>query len=323
MVEVVHTKKLELVSTIVVLTLLSAACARVDHDTQRDFTVQMLTSRTISGRWERAAERGLGRIAAELGAEVTRVRFDDPAEAGARLAEVGRAGADLVFCVGAGFEPVLYTAATGFPDTVFVLLPGKSKTANVAGIEFLPDEAGFLAGAVAGVLAADRHLGLLRGGGQPWLETLEEGFVAGYRSRQSRATVKVAEGADGVWELIAAGVPLALYACDRADPEVLAAAHNAGLLLVATDPELLEIEPEIVVAAVDVDVSEAMLRVAREVRDGPFIGRVFAFDLGSGVVDVVINPTLALDEQAAARAALEEARAEVTAGLVEFDELGL
>jgi hypothetical protein len=66
-----------------------------------------------------------------------------------------------------------------------------------------------------------------------------------------------------------------------------------------------------------------MLRVAREVRDGTFEGRVFAFDLGSGVLDVVINPNLAPDSLAAAGEALEEARAEITAGLVEFDELGL
>jgi basic membrane protein A len=322
-VKVVHTKNPGIVSTIVVLTLLAAACARVDKDTQREFTVRMLTSRTVSGRLERAAERGLGRIAAELGADVARVRFDDPADLSARLAEVGRSGPDLVFCVGAGFEPVLYAEAVGFPGTAFVLMPGRATAANVAGIEFLPEEAGYLAGAAAGVLAADRRLGLLRGGGQPWLESLEEGFVAGYRSRQSRITVTVAEGADGVWKLKAAGVPLALYACDSADPAVLAATRNAGLMLVVTDPEVLDLDPESVIAAVNVDVSEAMLRVAREVRDGPFVGRVFAFDLGSGVVDVVINPSLEPDELAAASTAIDEARAEVTAGLVEFDELGL
>jgi hypothetical protein len=53
------------------------------------------------------------------------------------------------------------------------------------------------------------------------------------------------------------------------------------------------------------------------------VGRVFAFDLGSGVLDVVISPDMAPDSLAVAGEALEEARAEITAGLVEFDELGL
>ncbi len=71
------------------------------------------------------------------------------------------------------------------------------------------------------------------------------------------------------------------------------------------------------------DVAEAMMRVIHEVRDHTFEGRVFAFDLGSGVLDVVVNPALAPDTRLIAEGALEEARAEITAGLVEFDGLGL
>jgi len=41
------------------------------------------------------------------------------------------------------------------------------------------------------------------------------------------------------------------------------------------------------------------------------------------VLDVVVNPALAPDTRTVAEEALEEARAEITAGLVEFDGLGL
>jgi hypothetical protein len=92
---------------------------------------------------------------------------------------------------------------------------------------------------------------------------------------------------------------------------------------VVTHPEFLDAASDTVVAAVDFDVAEAMLRVSREVRDHTFKGRVYAFDLGSGVLDVVINPALAPDLRPVAEEALEEARAEITAGLVEFDGLGL
>jgi basic membrane lipoprotein Med (substrate-binding protein (PBP1-ABC) superfamily) len=213
--------------------------------------------------------------------------------------------------------------ASEFPNTVFVMLPGRARAENVAGISFLPEEVGYLAGAVAGALNPDGQLGLLRGDGQPWLEPLEEGYVAGFRSRWRRAKVRVGEGPDGAWELGSAGVLLSLYAADRTDPEVLAAAHNAGVQLVVTDPELIDVASDTVVAAIDFDVAEAMLRVTREVRDHAFKGRVFAFDLGSGVLDVVINPALAPENRAVAEEALEAARAEITAGLVEFDELGL
>ena len=323
MVEVVRYLPCKLVAAAATLLLLVAGCGRDEQLPDTSFSVRMLTVRTISGRWERAAERGLGQIAAELGADVARVRVDDPSHERQLLADQGRAGVHLVFCVGGYSESALYSVATEFPETVFVQLPGRARAANVASIRFLPEEVGYLAGAVAGALAPDGRLGLLHGSGQPWLELLEEGYVAGFKSRWRRTQVTVGEGAEGVWQLSSAGVMMSLYAADKADPEVLAAAHNAGLQLVVTDPELIEIAAHTVVAAVDVDVAEAMLRVSREVRDRIFAGREFAFDLGSGVLDVVVNPELAPDLLAVANEALEEARAEITAGLVEFDGLGL
>lgn len=305
------------------LVLLTTACGQDKQPTDTSFSVRVLTVRTVSGRWERAAERGLGQIAAELEADVARVRVDEPADERQLLAEQGQAGVHLVFCVGGSSESALYSVATEYPNTIFVQLPGRARAANVAGIRFLPEEVGYLAGAVAGALAPDGRLGLLRGGGQPWLEPLEEGYVAGFKSRWRRPRITVGEGADGVWQLSSAGVLMSLYAADTSDPQVLAAAHDAGLQLVVTDPELIDVAAHTVVAAVDVDVAEAMLRVSREVRDRTFAGREFAFDLGSGVLDVVVNPELAPDSLAAANEALEEARAEITAGLVEFDGLGL
>jgi simple sugar transport system substrate-binding protein/basic membrane protein A len=309
--------------TVVTVMLLAAACGRDDPEPAPRFTVRVLSACTVSSHWEHAADRGLSRIGSELDADVGRIRADDPSDYRGRLGELGQAETNLVFCVGTFPETTLYSVAGSFPGTVFALLPGGIHAENVAGIRFMPEEAGYLAGSVAAALAPDGLLGLLHGGGQPWLEPLEDGYVAGFKSRWRQARITAGEGADGVWELSSAGVLVSLYAADQAEPEVLAAAHDAGMQLVATNPDLLDSETGMVVAAVHVDVAEAMVRVAREVRDGAFTGRVYAFDLGSGVLDVVINPDIAPDSLAVAEEALEEARAEITAGLVEFDELGL
>jgi len=313
------------VALFLLMTVLTTACGPEDPEPAKPFTVRMLSARSLSGRWERAAERGLGLIAAELDANVARFRVEDQGDARASLAEQGRSGVDLVFCVGAGVEKMLHSEAAAFPATAFVLLPGRDHGPNVGSIRFLPEEAGYLAGSVAGEIAPDRKVGLLRGVGGAWLEALEDGFVAGFRARQQsgKIAVEAAEGPDGVWKLMSAGIGVALYASDRSDPAVLSAAHNAGILLVTTDPDFMNVEPEVVIAAIEVDVPEAMLRVAREVRDGTFSGRVFSFDLGSGVLDVVLNPDLGADRMVVVADALEEARSEVTAGLVEFDGLGL
>jgi len=280
------------VALFLLMTVLITTCGREEPEPEKRFTVRVLSTRSLSGRWERAAERGLGLIAAELDADVARFRVEDDIDARTRLAEQGRAGAQLVYFVGAGVEKMLYSEAAAFPDTAFVLLPGRVHGPNLGSIRFLPEEAGYLAGAVAGEIVPDSKVGLLR-------------------------------GVDGVWKLKSAGIGVALYASDRSDPAVLAAAHNAGILLVASDPDSMNLEPEAVIATVEVDLPEAMVRIAREVRDGTFSGRVFSFDLGSGVLDVALNLNLGADRAAAAAAALDDARSEVTAGLVEFDGLGL
>ena len=300
------------------------ACGPDETPQEPRLQVRLLTSVALSGRWEKAAERGLGLIASEFDAEVARTRASGTGEARTRLQRLGRQGTDLVFCVGPDVESLVYTEASAFPDTIFIVIPGEIYSGNVGGVVFTPEEAGYLAGAVAASVADESPVGLLRGAGRPWLEQLEAGFVAGYRSSLGDAEVIAADGPDGPWELIGAGVEVALYSSDRVDRQVLAAVHDAGLYLVGADPELLEAEPDFVVAAVEVDVAEAMLRIAREVNDRTFTGKVFAFDLGSGVLDVILNPGLALQNQNSdPQEALERARSEITAGWVEIEELGI
>lgn len=309
------------VSLLAVLLLGMSGCSR--REAPPDFSVHLLTSLAVSGRWERAAERGLGRIAAELEADVARFRVGDATDRRNRISDQGRAGVSLVFCVGSGFEKMLYSEVSAFPSTAFVLLQGRADAHNLGGIVFLPEEAGYLAGVVAGAGAHGERAGILRGGGRRWLNQLENGFMAGFVSLRPGEEIATAQGPDGVWELARSGVGVALYSSDRTDPAVIAAVHDAGLKLIATGPELMESEPDLVVAAVEVDVAEAMLRVAREVKDGTFEGRIYAFDLGSGVLDVKLNEAMEAANLEAVQNAVEHARSEITAGFVEIAELGL
>ncbi|MEE4271987.1 MAG: BMP family ABC transporter substrate-binding protein [Thermoanaerobaculales bacterium] len=302
----------------------SISCRPPEVPSEPGFRVRLVTSVTISGRWEREAERGLGLIAAELDADIARTRAVGAADQRRALRRHAEEGIDLVFCVGPEAETLVYTEAVAFPDTDFVIIPGSVHGANIGSMAFMPEEVGYLAGAVAASAGEAEAVGLLRGSGRPWLEHLETGFAAGSSKTRPRIEIVTASGPDGPWDLVEAGAEIALYSTDRVEPRVLAAAHDAGLLLIAADPALMAAESEIVIASVDVDVADAMLRIAREVHDHRFIGQVFAFDLGSGVLDVVLNPELVDDEHTAGlRESLERARSEITAGWVEIEELGL
>lgn len=304
--------------------ILVVSCGPSQPPQEDGFRVRLLTSVTLSGRWERAAERGLGLIAAELDADVARSRAAGTADQRSRLRALAADGVDLVFCVGPDVESLVYTEAAAFPDTDFVVIPGEIHNGNVGSVAFTPEEVGYLAGTVAAAVTEGTDIGLLRGSGRPWLARLETGFTAGFRSIHPAAEVVASGGLEGPWRLTDAGVEVALYATDRVDPQILAAAHDAGLFLIGSDPSLLEAEPDFVIAAVEIDVAEAMLRIAREVHDLSFSGKVYAFDLGSGVLDVKLNPSFASPgAEDDLRETLERARSEITAGWVEIEELGI
>lgn len=307
---------------VLVLAAVAGGCRREAPPTAPGFSVWLITSAPLSGRWEREAERGLGRLQVELGAEVGRQRAWSPEDRRGLLRAAAAAAPDLVFCVGPGFDDLLYSEGAALGDTRFVVVPGRSPGDSVASIRFQPEGTGFLAGAVTAELAAGAPVGILRGAGRPWLEALERGFVDGARSEDPERSILVADGPSGPWELTAAGVVVALYSADVPDAETLAAVHDSGLLLVAPDLQLMAAVPEAFVAAVDVDVAEAMVRVARTVRDGTFGGRALDFDLGSGVLDVHLSPNHPIVSDRA-RQRLREARAEVLAGYVEVEKLGM
>lgn len=307
-----------------VLLVSLVSCA--PHPTPSDpgFRVRLVTSAPLSGRWECEAERGLGLIAATLDADVARVRARGSSDQRSQLRELGNQGADLVFCVGPQAESLVYTEAGAFPETDFVVVPGQIHGPNIGSVAFMPEEVGYLAAVAAVAFSDGAAVGVLRGSGRRWLAQLENGFAAGVEAAQPQTESIVSTGPEGPWELAERGVRVALYASDIVDRQLIAAAHDAGIAIIATDPALMEAEPDTVIAAVRIDVAEAMVRIAREVRDHRFMGRVFAFDLGSGVLDVELNPEF--DNASGferTREALERARSEITAGWIEIEELGI
>jgi len=62
-----------------------------------------------------------------------------------------------------------------------------------------------------------------------------------------------------------------------------------------------------------------MDQVAAEVEAGRFSGKVYRFDLASGIVELVLNPDLEPRIPAAARAAVDEATARILRDEVELE----
>jgi hypothetical protein len=305
------------------LVLIIGCAAPPEEGGSPDLTVAVVASDMAPAHLRRAARGGLQRIAADLDAETGWVETRGSAEGRESIAKQARLGTDLIFLVDRGFEQWAMTEAAGYPDAFFVVLPGATREANVGSIRFVAEEAGFVAGATAAALTESDRTAIVRGSGTLWLNALEDGWIAGFSSRRRRPQVEVISAPDEITALAADGLEIALYATDAVELEVLQAAATSEVQLVVTQPALMGKAGRTAVAAVHIDVPEAMVRVAREVRDGAPADRVFTFDFGSGVLTIELSDSLEAADAERARAAMDEAQAEVTAGLVEFDEFGL
>ncbi len=308
---------------LVQLAVLVVGCGPADAPRDEPFTVAAVVSNLTPERLREEVRAGIDRTASELEAEPRWIMVESSAEGRDVLAALGGDGTDLIFVAERSLGQWLATEAAALPGTVFVAIPGRLREANVGSIRFLAEEAGYVAGVTAAALSKSSRVGVVRGEGRLWLNALEEGFVSGFSARRRQPRVDVAASEHDLQAFVGSGVEIALYATEVVAPEIIDAAAAVGLRLVVTEPSLMTDHPAVAVAAIRVDVPEAMVRVAREVRDGVFAGRVFSYDLGSGVLDVVIGDALPVDVRMRAREALERARSEVTAGLVEFDGLGL
>ena len=156
------------------------------------------TGGVFDGSFNEAQWDGLLQAQDELGAEVTFIQSDDPAQYVPNLTEFATQGYDVVVASGFFLGADLATVAAQYPDIKFSIFdyaypdpsladgnPGKDACVpNVMGIVFKTDQAAFLAGYVAAGMAIeldaeDPALGYFGGAKIPSVTIFGVGFQAG------------------------------------------------------------------------------------------------------------------------------------------------
>jgi basic membrane protein A len=74
------------------------------------------------------------------------------------------------------------------------------------------------------------------------------------------------------------------------------------------------VAPDVVIASAVADIPRAFLQVAREVKEGRFVGKIERMGMKDGVVSLVFNPRLEAKIPADLKARIDHARAAIIAG---------
>jgi len=296
---------------------------------ESSFRVALVTPGPISDAgWNAAAHAGLLRMAEELDAEIYHLEASTPAEFEEAFRDFASRRCDLVFGHGFEFQDAAVEVARGYPETAFVVTSGRTVSDNVAGLVFRLEDAAYLAGVWAAKASRSGISAMVGGMDIPPVRLVFDGFRKGFTDTRPDGSVK--EVYLGNWEDVAAarqatvslarqGVDIVIHNADAAGLGVFQACRELQMMAFGTNADQAQVAPDVVLASAVMDIPMAMVRVAEDVKNGEFQGRVYAFDLASGVVGLVANPQLESTVDASTRAAVDQARDAVIAGDVELE----
>jgi basic membrane lipoprotein Med (substrate-binding protein (PBP1-ABC) superfamily) len=280
-----------------------AACGGGERESSPDvFRVGLLTPGSIrDAGWNQGAYEGLLRIRAELSAEIGHQQATTPQEFEAGFRDLAARGFDLVF--GHGFEFQDAAAAVGreYPDCVFITTSGNTIRPNVAPIVFELEQATYVLGYVGGKLSRSAVLAELGGMEIPSVASTFAAFEAG--ARASRPQASVLRSYIGSWEDVAAakeatlaqvaqGADVLIHNADAAAAGFFQAVRERDVIAFGTNRDQNGLAPERVLASATLDIPQALLLVAREVKQGQFWARSIEYGLADGVVGIAWNEAL-------------------------------
>jgi basic membrane protein A and related proteins len=279
------------------------------------------------------AYEGLKRAMKQPGIEGRVIESKSANEYVPNMTVLARRGYDLIIGVGFAQGDAINTAATKFADTKFVIIDVdqaslKNKPANVVGMLFREEEAGYLAGYLA-ALAAQRR------GGKPVLGTVGgfkeppvDRFIAGYQAaaKDVLPNAELLNGYSSDWEDQAKCKELALNQIARGAQVVFQVAGECGLGAldaarerkiwgIGVDADQSFLGPHVLTSAMK-RVDEGVFRTIMDVQDGKWQG---GRNVTYGLADKgVALGTISAQVPAEDRAKLDEQSKKIAAGEIEI-----
>lgn len=171
-----------------------AAAAGGDCASEEVFCVGLVTDmgNVDDKSFNQSAWEGAQAAAQKIeGAQTKYIQTTDTKDYASNLKQFTDAGYDVVITVGFLMAEATTAAAQSAPNTKFIAVdqPQETTVANVSGLVFPEDKAGYAAGYLAGLLTKTDKLGQVLGMKIPPVEKFALGFQAGAKASNPKASV--------------------------------------------------------------------------------------------------------------------------------------
>jgi basic membrane protein A len=289
---------------LIVLSLLLVSSVCPAQDTDHPLTIGwVMDSRGMGdGGYNDAVSGVLADIAAGTGATIVRVpRLELYADK--TIGDLVSAGADIVIATDeGGMSGALTEAARANPDVQFILIGAEgAPLPNLASVIFEEDEAGYLAGYIAGSVTKSGTIAFV--GGAPFdpIKRFEFGFVGGATDAGKDAETLVAyvaeEGdANGLYDrdktnetvlkLSRKGADTIFIVSGTGTLGGIATAEKLKMSIIGLGNDERKLAPKYVVASVTYRYDTAVKGILADALDGKDVGGVYLMNFKNGGLDL-------------------------------------
>lgn len=227
------------------------------------------------------AHNGVKRAKADLKIKTSIIESKQQTDYEKNLSTYATGGYDLVVSVGFMMGDATKKVAERFPKTKFAIIDVNypKPLPNVAGITFAEEQAGFLAGALAGLVTKRNTVGFVGGMDVPVIHRFKSGYEEGARSVNknikllSGYTGNFTDSAKG-YEVATAqyqqGADIVFHAAGAGGKGVIDSAKSHKRFAIGVDADQYKISPANVLSSALKKVDLAVFNVIKEAKEGRF-----------------------------------------------------
>jgi len=273
------------------------------------------------------AYEGLMAIEEELGLEVAYAESVPPAEFDETYRSFSDEGYDIIIGHGFEFGEPAAKIAPEYPDIYYLVNNGNVMGPNLASLEPVFEEAGFLVGALGGLMTESNRVGAVGGMEFPIIVRGIEAFGAGaqYVNPDVEATTAyigtlddVARGKEAALAQISTGVDVIFHIANEAGVGVIEGAKEEGVYAIGFGFDQNSLAPETVLTSFTVSYPAMMVEGVKRILNDEFVGEIQKYGLEVGAVDIADYHGTVPDDVAAE---IEKIRQEIIAGTVEVPRI--
>ncbi|MEL7610192.1 MAG: BMP family protein [Bacillota bacterium] len=277
------------------------------------------------GGWNIFAYEGLQMAQAEYGAEITytdNVTANDMAQL---LRQYAMQGYNVLIGHGYAFGDALTEVAAEFPDVKFINYGGSAfNGTNLAAVQFAYGEGTYVMGAVAGTTEGISKIGMVSAFENATVKSDFENFKLSALKYNDKVEIvnvytgdynDVNKAKEAVLALLADGCDLIVTDMSTGQDAMLEAVRGAGKKMMHTLTDLMAEDPDTLLWCGIEDIAKATFAAIREVYEGRFQGKVYAFGINDGAMGFGVFGNAITEEQ---KTLAEELEGKIRAGEIEL-----